>query len=81
MERSGKNQEETIEKQLYMRESRKGQNRTINIQILTAVLHPAEEGYGGRKKPFITSTKNMTFLGMSLPGNGGDRDEENIKTV
>lgn len=23
----------------------------------------------------------MTFLGMSLPGNGGDRDEENIKTV
>lgn len=25
-----KNQEETIEKQLYMRESRKGQNRTIN---------------------------------------------------
>lgn len=44
-----KKQEETVEKQLYTRESRKGQNRTINIQILIAVLHSAEGGYGQRE--------------------------------
>lgn len=38
-----KNQEETVEKQLDMTESRKGQNSTINIQILIAVSHPERE--------------------------------------
>lgn len=51
------NQEEILEKQVYtVRETRKRQNRTDNIQASIVALNTAEGVYNGRKKPFMTST-------------------------